>query len=151
GRALTAGAGVLPAPILDHAGGLLRDLVASAAPSRLLHGDLHHANILRDGEGWVAVDPKGLLGEPAAEAACLLRNPADPVLLTRAARRAAILAETAGLAHDRVLAWGYAGAVIAACWAIEDGADPSPWLAAEAALAPCLRPSSRRRSRPPPR
>jgi streptomycin 6-kinase len=86
----------------------------------------------------MAVDPKGLLGEPAAEAACLLRNPADPALLARAARRAAILAEVAGLDRRRVVAWGYAGAVIAACWASEDGTDQAPWLAAEAALRPLL-------------
>ena len=80
------------------------------------------------------MDPKGLLGERAAEAACLLRNPADAALLARAPRRAAIIAETAGLDRARVLAWGHLGAVIAACWAIEDGTDPGPWLAAEAAL-----------------
>ncbi|PWS36375.1 aminoglycoside/hydroxyurea antibiotic resistance kinase [Falsiroseomonas bella] len=139
GRALAAGAGVLATAMLDRAAGLLRDLAADAPPLALLHGDLHHRNILREGDGWVAVDPKGLLGEPAAEAACLLRNPADPALLARAPRRAAIIAEVAGLDPRRVLAWGYAGAVIAACWAVEDGADPAPWLAAEAALRPSIR------------
>ncbi len=133
-RALASGVGALPPAMLDGGAGLLRELAASAPPPVLLHGDLHRANILRDGEDWVAVDPKGLLGEPAAEAACLLRNPADPALLARGARRAAIIAETAGLDRARVLAWGQAGAIIAACWAVEDGADPAPWLLAEAAL-----------------
>jgi streptomycin 6-kinase len=136
GRALEGGRGHLPRPMLDRAAGLLKDLAADAPPVRLLHGDLHHANILKQEEAWVAVDPKGLLGEPAAEAACLLRNPADPVLLSRAPRRAAIIAETAGLDRQRILAWGYAGAVIAACWAIEDGQPPGLWLTAEAALRP---------------
>jgi streptomycin 6-kinase len=133
-RALATGAGALPAPMLDRAAGVMRALAGEAAPPMLLHGDLHHGNILRDGEGWVAVDPKGLLGERAAEAACLLRNPADAALLARAPRRAAIIAETAGLDRARVLAWGYAGAVMAACWAVEDGSDPAPWLAAASAL-----------------
>lgn len=147
GRALATGRGRLDAALIDRTAGQLADLAASAPPPLLLHGDLHHANILADGAGWVATDPKGLLGEPAAEAACLLRNPADPTLLARAPRRAAIIAEEAGLDRARVLAWGQAGAVIAACWAVEDGAAPAPWLAAEAAL----RPSIPRRSRPPPR
>ncbi|WP_270937449.1 aminoglycoside phosphotransferase family protein, partial [Falsiroseomonas oryzae] len=134
GRALAMAAGHLEAGLIDRTAGELRDLVASALPPLLLHGDLHHANILRDGDGWVAVDPKGLLGEPAAEAACLLRNPADAALLARAPRRAAIIAEETGLDRARVLAWGRVGSVIAACWAVEDGADPAPWLAAEAAL-----------------
>jgi streptomycin 6-kinase len=146
GRALAAGRGRLDPALLDRTADRLAALVASAPPPLLLHGDLHHANILADGTDWVATDPKGLLGEPAAEAACLLRNPADATLLARAPRRAAIIAEEAGLDHARVLAWGSVGAVIAACWAVEDGADPAPWLAAEAAL----RPSSPRRSRPPP-
>lgn len=128
----------LPDAARDRALGLLRDLAASASPPRLLHGDLHHGNILSEGEDWVAVDPKGLLGEPAAEAACLLRNPSDPGLLARAPRRVAILAELTGLPRDRLLAWGYAGAVMAAAWALEDDADPGPWLAAAETLAPTL-------------
>jgi streptomycin 6-kinase len=134
GRALDSGWGRLPRHMLDRAEGLLRDLAADAPPALLLHGDLHHANILRHDGGWVAVDPKGLLGEPAAEVACLLRNPADPALLARANRRAAIIAEVTGLDRARILAWGYAGAVIAACWAIEDGTSPGVWLTAEAAM-----------------
>lgn len=137
GRALAAPG--LPRRAADRAAGLLRELATGAPPPRLLHGDLHHGNILAHHEGWLAVDPKGLLGEPAAEAACLLRNPAEPALLARAPRRAAIVAEVAGLPRERVLAWGYAGAVIAAAWALEDAADPAPWLAAAAALAPHLR------------
>lgn len=136
GRALLPGR--VEEAMRDRAAGLLRDLIASAPPPLLLHGDLHGANVLRLREEWMALDPKGLLGEPAAEAACWLRNPADPARLSRAPRRAAILAEVAGLDRRRVLAWGYAGAVIAACWAVEDGTDPAPWLAAEAALRPLV-------------
>jgi streptomycin 6-kinase len=135
-RALSAGSGKLPPAVLDRAAGILLDLAADAPEAVLLHGDLHHDNILKHRDGWIAVDPKGLIGEPAAEAACLLRNPADPALLARAGRRAAIIAEVAGLDRRRVLGWGYAGAVIAACWAIEDGLNPGVWLTAEAAMRP---------------
>ena len=44
-------------------------------------------------------------------------------------------AEIAGLPRERVLAWGYAGAVIAAAWALQDGADPAAFLAAAESLA----------------
>jgi streptomycin 6-kinase len=138
GRALMLGRGRLPADLLDRAASLLAQLSASAPERRLLHGDLHHGNILSDGAGWLAVDPKGLVGEAAAEAACLLRNPPDAALLRRAPRRVAILAEATGLDPARLAAWGYVGAAIAACWAVEDGAAPSPWLDAAAALAPLL-------------
>lgn len=136
GRALRPG--LIPEAMRDRAAGVLRDLVASAGPARLLHGDLHGGNILAFGGGWRAVDPKGLLGDPVAEAACWLRNPADPDRLVRAARRAEIIAEVTGWERARVAAWGYAGAVIAACWAVEDGRDPAPFLAAAEALAPPL-------------
>lgn len=49
----------------------------SSAPTRaLLHGDLHHGNILAaQREPWLAVNPKGVIGEPAYEAAALVRSP----------------------------------------------------------------------------
>jgi streptomycin 6-kinase len=31
---------------------------------RLVHGDFHHHNILRHGQGWVATDAQPALGEP---------------------------------------------------------------------------------------
>ncbi len=42
----------------------------------VLHGDLHHGNVLDFGErGWLAIDPKGLLGEAAFDYCNLLCNP----------------------------------------------------------------------------
>lgn len=121
--------------MLDRAAGLFRDL-AAAAPV-LLHGDLHHGNILRDGAGWRAIDPRGLAGDPAFEAAALLRNPPGAAAVAQnGARRIAILAETTGLDARRIAAWGYAAAVLAACWALEDAEDASPWSMAAEALAP---------------
>ncbi|MCX7686128.1 MAG: aminoglycoside phosphotransferase family protein [Acetobacteraceae bacterium] len=140
GRALATARGRLPQALLDRASGLLAELSASAPERLLLHGDLHPANILRHGEGWIAVDPKGLIGERAAEAACLLRHPADPAVLVRAPRRIALLAEAARLDRQRLAAWGYVAAAIAAAWAVQDGADPSPWLVAAEATAPLLSP-----------
>ncbi len=39
------------------------------------HGDLHHHNILRRGDGWAAIDPKPAVGEPEYDVAPLLWNP----------------------------------------------------------------------------
>jgi streptomycin 6-kinase len=134
-RALQA-PGPLPRAMLARAAGLMRNLAANAPPPVLLHGDLHAGNILRDGAaGWRAVDPKGLVGDPAFEAAAFLRDTPDPV---RTAHRVALLAETTGLPRERIAAWGYAGAALAAAWAVEDGADPARWCAAAEALAPSL-------------
>ena len=133
--------GPLPRPMLARAAALMRDLAATAPPPVLLHGDLHDRNILRDGaHGWRAVDPKGLIGDPAFEAAAFLRNPptdagAAPVSM---ARRIALLAEATGLPRERIAAWGYAGAALAAAWAVEDGSDPARWCVSVEAIAPSL-------------
>lgn len=54
---------------------LAQGLIETAPPSRLLHGDLHHFNVLRHGDSWVAIDPEGMVGDPAYECAAFLRNP----------------------------------------------------------------------------
>lgn len=128
----------LPKTLRDRALGLARELARDAEPQLLLHGDLHHGNLLRAGMEWRAVDPKGLLGEATLEAAALLRNPPGSPLLLRAPRRVAILAEATGLPRDRLAGWGYVASAMAAAWALEDGTDATPWLAAAAALEPCL-------------
>jgi streptomycin 6-kinase len=125
----------LPAATLDRAAALFRDL-GTTAPPVLLHGDLHHGNILAQGSDWRAVDPRGLSGDPAFEPAALLRNPPGSPLVARAARRVAILAETTGLDAQRLAGWAYAAAALAACWAVEDAEDPSPWLFAAEAIRP---------------
>jgi streptomycin 6-kinase len=102
------------------------DLCASAAAPVLLHGDLHHFNILRSGEGWAAIDPKGVIGEPAYEAGALLRNPL-PALLDRPhpgrllTRRIELLADALDLDAERLRAWGRVQAMLAAVWSAEEG------------------------------
>ena len=41
----------------------------------VLHGDLHHDNVLRHGDGWVVIDPHGYVGDAAVEPATMLYNP----------------------------------------------------------------------------
>jgi streptomycin 6-kinase len=119
------GTGPFPPALVDRAEGLFGELLASSEPPVLLHGDLHHENILAAGRApWLAIDPKGLAGEPAYEVGALLRNPpgvaAWPDLARIQARRVAILAETLGLDRERLLGWGLAQAVLSAWWSVED-------------------------------
>jgi streptomycin 6-kinase len=70
--------GPLPRELVAHAGGLMRELCASANECVMLHGDLHHDNILRSTrEPWLAIDPHGIVGDPGYEVGALLFNP-DP-------------------------------------------------------------------------
>jgi len=107
----------------------------------LLHGDLHHDNILAaERQPWLAIDPKGLVGEPEYEVGALLRNPMPGLLAIPhpervLARRLDILAESLGFDRDRLRAWGLAQAVLAAWWSIEDhGQGWETWIACAALL-----------------
>ncbi|MBA2518533.1 MAG: phosphotransferase, partial [Chloroflexia bacterium] len=92
------GSGPIPPRLADRAEHLFAGLLASQAEPVLLHGDLHHDNILSRRDGvWLAIDPKGVTGEPAYEIGAFLRNPGwlaghpDAANLTR--RRIAIFTD----------------------------------------------------------
>ena len=74
----------IPSSLVDRAHGLFRELCTSQTTRRLLHGDLQHSNILFDAErGWIAIDPKGVIGEPEVEVGPFLRNPAHAIRFAR--------------------------------------------------------------------
>ena len=105
-----------------------RDLLRTTHDIAVLHGDIHHENILDFGSrGWLAIDPKGLFGERAFDFANLFRDP-DHAIATapgRMARQAGIVAERANLDRTRLLQWVLAFASLSACWIIGDGEDPA--------------------------
>jgi streptomycin 6-kinase len=91
-----------------------------------LHGDLHHYNILSaERQPWLAIDPKGIVGEPAYETGALIRNPVPQILsapnLDRIlARRIHQLSDELGYDRQRVYGWAVAQAVLSAWWTYED-------------------------------
>ena len=119
------GAGPLPKSIFEQGEALFRELLATNAPPMLLHGDLHHFNILRaQRQPWLAIDPKGLVGDPAYDVGAFLYNPIGklnnrPNLDQILQRRVDRLAEHLGFARERILGWGIAQAVLSACWSVE--------------------------------
>lgn len=123
-RRLGGGTGPFDVRLVDAAESLFAELLRSAAPPVLVHGDLHHFNILSAARrSWVAIDPKGLVAEPAYETGALLRNP-DPARYLDPAvqrRRIAVLADELGVDPQRVAGWGAAQAVLSAWWTYEDG------------------------------
>lgn len=135
--------GPLAASLVARAATIYRDLCRSQGERVLLHGDLHHDNVLHDARrGWLAVDPKGVVGERAYETGALLRNPAGhPARFAAPAivdRRARILCERLGLDRARVLGWCFAQAVLAAIWAVEDGTEDRQGMITAAAVLPLL-------------
>jgi streptomycin 6-kinase len=112
--------GPLPSPLVEMAETLFDELIGSMAEPVLLHGDLHHWNILSAGrEPWLALDPKGVVGEPGYEIGPLLLNPTlQPGHVL--ARRIDQLAEELELDRERLRGWGLAHAVLSAWWTVED-------------------------------
>lgn len=120
------GAGPLDAELVTAAQQLSAELMADVSEPVLLHGDLHHDNIISaSSEAWVAIDPKGVVGEPAYEVGALLRNPSPSIYRQCFKRRVEILAEMLDIDRERVVRWAFVQAVLSAVWAV-DGS-PADW------------------------
>jgi streptomycin 6-kinase len=111
---------------------LAQHLFATQQKPVLLHGDLHHGNILLSQSGWLAIDPKGLIADPAYEVYAFVRNPCPEILKPRklVLHRLELFAEYLSIDKQRLHAWVYVRAVLEACWAMKDGqANPDIALA----------------------
>ncbi len=102
---------------------LVLDLLATQEKVVLLHGDLHHGNILLSNRGWLAIDPKGILGDPAYEPCSFMKNPnpetvKDKKLILYRLER---FSELLSIDKERLYHWFYAQSVLDACWAFEEG------------------------------
>ncbi|HVS92923.1 MAG TPA: aminoglycoside phosphotransferase family protein [Mucilaginibacter sp.] len=103
------------------------ELLAAPQDIVALHGDIHHGNILDFGEkGWLAIDPKGMIGERGFDYANLFCNPDKETATApgRLAQQVLIASDAAKIEPKRLLQWIAAWAGLSAAWAIEDGDDP---------------------------
>ena len=118
--------------MLDKALSILKELESTTLELKLIHGDLHHDNILIDDEkGWLAIDPKGMIGDPAYNAARIMRNywdsePTESMVRTRIE----ILSEVMGHEQKRIAAWAYLDCVLSESWDLDEigkrGEDEKP-------------------------
>lgn len=106
-------------------------LLAEPRDVRVLHGDIQHYNIRQSPRGWLAFDPKGLVGERTYDCANVLCNPGRPELVhdeTRLLTHATLLANLLALDRGRVLAFTYAWACLnASFWLPLGGSDIVQW------------------------
>ncbi len=111
--------------------GISQALLLAPTESVVLHGDIHHKNILHSQmHGWVAIDPKGLLGDRAFDYANIFCNPDEQTALTpgRLARQTGIISRAAALDAGRLLKWVATWAACSAIWSMNDGQNPQPAL-----------------------
>jgi streptomycin 6-kinase len=117
-------------PAADMYGGILansaataRMLLADPQDTTVLHGDIHHGNILDAGpRGWLAIDPKRLRGERGFDFANIFCNPDSEVATApgRLARQADVVSQAAGLDRTRLMQWVLAYAGLSAAWWLGD-------------------------------
>jgi len=113
--------------LLNLAATTARELLDAPRDVVVLHGDIHHGNILDFGpRGWLAIDPKHLVGERAFDFVNILRNPDDQVALApgRFSRQATVVADAGGLDRTRLLKWTLAFTGLSAAWILGDGDQP---------------------------
>ncbi|MNR78930.1 Aminoglycoside/hydroxyurea antibiotic resistance kinase [compost metagenome] len=142
-RYRASGDTTLPGALVERAEALFEALAVTQGKRHLLHADLHHDNIVFDARrGWLAIDPKGVIGEPAYELGAALRNPTeDPTnfaVTSLVARRVRLAAERTGIDSERILGWAFAQAVLSAIWSIEDGVSPARGVSTAKAIQPLL-------------
>jgi streptomycin 6-kinase len=116
----------IPRRMREQCVALTRDLVTDpASVGRIIHGDLHHHNVLAaDREPWLVIDPKPMSGDPHYEPAPMLWNRWDDIVAGDARvnlrRRLHTIVDAAGLDEDRVRDWVVVRMVHNMSWAVID-------------------------------
>lgn len=112
---------------------IAQQLLESTINKTVLHGDLHHENILYadDKRGWLAIDPKRLYGDKAFEYANLFCNPNAKIALTpgRMQQQLSVVCNYTGISYNHLLQWIVAWTALSAIWMLKDGADASDAVA----------------------
>jgi len=87
----------------------------------LLHGDFHHYNILASEGEWLAIDPKGLVGEVEYDLIqYMLNRLPDEGVYDVTKTRVDVFTETLNLNKERLILYGYCHTVLSTTWTVDD-------------------------------
>jgi streptomycin 6-kinase len=123
-RCRHGGDGFIPIGFVDRAEALFAELCATQRNVRVLHGDLHHFNVLFDSDaGWVIIDPQGPIAEIEYEIGASLRNPAHELVASPFVleRRLRIYEDRLQVDLERTVKWAFATTVLGILWPFEPG------------------------------
>ncbi len=117
---------------LDNAIGMKNKLLKTLK-KRFIHGDLHLNNIIQNNHSWVAIDPKGIIGETEFEVSCFDFFTDDALEKLKNVQelfnhRLNYLCNLLDLDKARVKKWVFIRLTLSACWANEDNGDPAYFL-----------------------
>jgi streptomycin 6-kinase len=110
--------------IIQKAASVASRLLSDQIDITTLHGDLHHDNVLDFGAaGWLAIDPKRLIGERTFDFANIFCNPDFEVAAKpgRFERQTRIIADVAKVDRLRLMQWILAYAGLSAVWIMNSG------------------------------
>ncbi|MFC5602286.1 aminoglycoside phosphotransferase family protein [Sporosarcina koreensis] len=115
--------GPIPNEWVAMAADYLHEIQQTTKEIGLLHGDLHHENILFSNErGWLAIDPKGVGGDPYFDVVSFMINhlftKPDPEALLKL--RVELICELLQFDRERFLKAAVAMSTLYACWSVED-------------------------------
>ena len=128
------GCGPFPVELIDKAERTFVELNTSTVSTVVLHGDLHHENILySDERGWLAIDPKGICGDPAYEIGPFMLNqlPAgdsESATMEILKQRLEKFSDELEVSQSRLAQWSFCHAVLSAVWDFEESAEWRPTM-----------------------
>lgn len=122
------GTGPLPEHLVNSAETIFTHLFSTADNDVLLHGDLHHFNILSDSSsplGWRVIDPKGMVGELGYETGTFIHNHYgvygkrhNPAQLIDSCIE--IISAELDIPARRIRQHAFAQSILSAFWTVED-------------------------------
>lgn len=101
-------------------------LLDSGGGQHVLHGDMHHNNVLHDSHrGWLSIDPKGLVGARAYDCGNIFLNPWHLPDIVRDADRISrcgdILSDMTALNKQEILNYAYVHCALSEVWFLSEG------------------------------
>lgn len=119
----------IPNNLLKRSIVLKNSLLSTMTREVVLHGDLHHDNILKNKDTWIVIDPKGIVGEAEFEVAAFDFISADEIKNYNEVkklfhRRLNLIAEKLKLSAERIKDWVFVRLMLSAVWFVEDNGDP---------------------------
>lgn len=110
---------------MEKAFQISQKLLQTTTREVILHGDLHHENVMKNALGdWVCLDPKGFIGDPCYELGTVLKNPWDYPEVSQSKdqliQRTDWMCRKLNLDFKRVLKFTFCHLCLSTLWAFED-------------------------------